>query len=72
MIRVLREVVLSNKRMWMPHAKTESGTGIVLAPGAIIDAKAECITCSAETAHLFEQPTPSTNAATSSAFGMMN
>ena len=71
-MRLVREVVLADKHMWMSLAKTEGGTGVVFASGAIIDPKAECITCSAETGHLFDQPTPSTNPATSSAFGMMD
>jgi hypothetical protein len=45
---------------------------IVLASGEVVEAKAEHITYSTETAHLFAQATPSTNPATIGAAGLMN
>jgi hypothetical protein len=45
---------------------------LVLASGEVVEAQAEHITYSAETAHLFEQATPSTNHATIGVVGLMN
>jgi hypothetical protein len=52
-MHIVREVALADKHMWMPLAKTEGGTGVVFASGAVVEA--EHITYFAETAQLFEQ-----------------